>query len=682
MSYIKIQKIKKENLNDPDFIPEKGYVYLGYDDQTVDGVNSGLWLKDDDGSDAFYILAQNNARPVISQFFPTNYASNGNTISIYGENFIPFSTTVTFNGVPGINVTVLSSIQLTVVVPNVSGEVEVIVTTGYGYSAPKNYNIIHVNINPIIIPPIIPSESSVGSEITINGANFVVGDSIVWFGGISGQTTVLNSTLINTIIPNINTGHTLIFVENVTANDQSNSVDYFINNTNVTFTDFYPKYGYSGDTITLSGTNFAQQKIQVSFGSTKAYDINVISPTYCTAKISSDTPIGDTSIRINTVILDGFTVCGTTTTLLPTISSIYPISAHSGETITIVGTNLGGDLSITFGGVKVNVISNLNDQATIYLGGDVIPGSNSVYVVNKYGRSINPYNYRIESEKSGEPIINWFTPTSVHRGGVVEIHGSNFVIGSNNVTYFGNIISPQTQCIISDNYRAIVSPASPSGLVDIKIVNSNGAYSMTGLTILNDTLIQPIITSISHNYAKAGDEIQIYGSNFDQGSVSIGFSYPGFSTSTTYINSNQLSIIIPSGLVNAGENKLYTIFVTTPSGTTSYSPIDIYALPLISPSMISFTPTSGITGTMITINGSNFSKYWTDASVYINGEYYILDSQKFISNNKITGYIPNTNGNYGACTIKVSTPIGVYQKSPFIIIAPDYTLNGFVDCFM
>lgn len=684
MSYIKIQKIKKEDLNNPEFTPEKGYVYLGYDDETVNGVNSGLWLKNDDGTNAYYILAQNDAKPKINQFFPTNYASNGNTISIYGENFIPFSTNVTFGGIPGINITVLSSIQLTVIVPDVSGTVDVVVSTGYGYSDPKDYTIIHINVDPIIIPPIIPSEAGIGSSITINGANFIVGDTITWFGGISGVTTVLNSTLLNATIPQTNTGQTIVFVENVTANTQSNSVDYFINNTNVTFTNFYPTYGYIGDTISISGTNFVDKQIQVSFGSIQASDIIVIDSTYLTAKISPNTPFGETTIRVNSILLNGFTVTGSTVGLLPTITSITPLSSHTGETLTILGTNLGGALSITFSDVNVPILSNLTDQAIVYLSAGVIAGANSVYVVNKYGRSEVPYIYRVASTVMGGPVITSFTPTSEYRNNAVLIFGQNFIVGSNNVTYFGNVISPQTQCSISTEYRAKISQSSPTGLVDIKVINSNGAYTMTGFTILNlgSPSTYPIITSITPIYAKAGDIITIYGENLDQASISLGQSYPGFNTTTTPIDSNHLTAIVPSGLVNAGENKLYTVYATTPTGTTSFSPIEIYALPLISPTITSFSPIAGVTGTFVTIYGTNFSKYWTDASIYIGGVYYILNSQSFISSGEITGYIPDTNENYGAATIKISTPIGVSQKSTFTISdIHGCDLDGVIDCY-
>lgn len=682
MSYIKIQKIKKEDLNGPEFTPEKGYVYLGYDDDTVDGVSSGLWLKNDDGTTAYYILAQNDAKPKINHFFPNNYANNSHTISIWGENFIPFSTNVTFGGVAGINVTVLSSIQLTVIVPDVSGTVDVVVSTGYGYSDPKDYTIAHINIKPIIIPPIIPSEAGIGANITINGANFVVGDTITWFGGVSGTTTVLNSTLLTATIPQTNTGQTIVFLENISLGDGvGNSVDYFINNTNVTFTNFYPTYGYIGNTISISGTNFVDKQIQVCFGSTQASDIIVHNSTYLTAKISPNTPFGETTIRVNSILLNGFTVTGSTVGLLPTITSITPLSSHTGETLTILGTNLGGALSITFSDVNVPILSNLTDQAIVYLTSSVIAGANSVYAVNKYGRSEVPYIYRVASNVMGGPVITSFSPPNDYRNAAILINGQNFIVGSNNMTYFGNVNSPQTQCSISTEYRAIISPSSPTGLVDIKVINVNGSYTMTGFTINDLGASRPIITSITPSYAKAGDIITIYGENLDQAIISLGQSYPGFNTTTTPIDSNHLTAIVPSGLVNAGENKLYTVYATTPTGTTSFSPIEIYALPLISPTITAFSPISGSIGTLITISGANFSQYWTDASIYIGGVYYILNSQTFISSEKITGYIPDTNGNFGAATIKISTPIGISQKSTFTISNVECDLEGIIDCY-
>jgi hypothetical protein len=132
MSYIKIQKIKKENIG----VPEKGYIYFGYDDDVNTG--KGLWIKDDDGSAAYHILAQ----PVITGFNPTT-AYAGDNISIIGYNFISGQTTVTFNGFFA-SVVFLSTTEISVIIPySISGGVaDVVVSTINGSSSPASFIII------------------------------------------------------------------------------------------------------------------------------------------------------------------------------------------------------------------------------------------------------------------------------------------------------------------------------------------------------------------------------------------------------------------------------------------------------------------------------------------------------------------------------------------------------------
>src|SRR5574344_1156609 len=236
MSYIKIQKIKKELIE----TPEKGYIYFGYDDISVDGESKGFWIKDDDGT-VSYIVGQNSSAPTISNIYPFS-SNNGKTITIYGSNFAPGDTSVSFNGVLGTNVTILSSNQLTVVVPDISTETvnaAVVVTTSNGFSSPYFHTIVHISNDPIIIS-VSQTTASIGSVITINGSNFIQNDTIVWFNGDSGITNVINSTLLTVTITQTNSGSTIIFLENVSTGLQSNIVDFYITNTNITFTNFYP----------------------------------------------------------------------------------------------------------------------------------------------------------------------------------------------------------------------------------------------------------------------------------------------------------------------------------------------------------------------------------------------------------------------------------------------------------
>lgn len=672
MSYIKIQKIKKEDIE----TPEKGYVYFGYDDLTVDGTSHGFWIKDDDGTAAQYIVGQNDAKPTIVQL-PVIPPNNGDTISIYGTNFVPNNTIVTFSGTSGIDVKVLTSNLLTIVVPNVNGDVPVVIATAFGYSDPANLTVIHKNIKPVITPPIVPTSASIGSYVTINGYNFIAGTEVI-FGGDPATTIIVNSTQLSVVVPETITGTTQVFATN--SNGSSNAVDFYVTDTNPKFYNFFPSWGVIGDTISISGANFANGQIQVRFGNIQASDITFHTSTYLTAKIASETPFGDTFIRVHNIALSGFTVSGSSIGLLPTISNISPPNEINGSTLTVTGTNLNGTITITFSGIPVTILSNSSTSATIYLN-NIVPGVNSVKVINQYGESLS-YSYNVAGTIGG-PIITTFNPISEFRGRSVRIYGNNFVSGAGNTVYYGG-----TKVLVSSNATATsvlteLTPKNPittipTGVINVKLVNNNGACTMSGFTVKTsgDT---PNILYISPIYAKTGDLIDIYGTNLYDGIASFGYSYPGLSNTTTMINNSHLQVNVPSGLVNAGENKLINVYVTTLTGTCSYAPIEIYALPYNDPDILNFEPKSGSTGTLVTISGTSFTKYWTDASIYIGGSYYILDSQTFISNNEIRGYIPNTNGNYGSATIRVITPVGTDQKATFTILA-DCVLQGTIDC--
>jgi hypothetical protein len=672
VSYIKIQKIKKELIE----TPEKGYIYFGYDDVSVDGESKGFWIKDDDGT-VSYIVGQNSSAPSISNIYPFS-SNNGKTITIYGSNFTPGDTSVSFNGVFGTNVTILSSVQLTVVVPDISTEtvnVPVVVTTSNGFSDPYFHTIIHISNDPIIIS-VSPTTTSIGSTVTINGSNFIQDDTIVWFNGDSGITNVINSTLLTVIIPQTNSGSTIIYLENVSSGLQSNIIDFYVTDTNITFTDFYPTSGYVGDTISISGTNFAEGQIQVRFGSVQASNITVHNSKYITAIIASDTALGSTFIRVHNIMLPGFTVLGSTVGHVPNITSILPLSASSGDTVTLTGTNLSGTITVTFSGVISTIISNSSTSCTLKLG-NVVQGANTVVITNQYSSS-PPFGYTV-SGPIGGPTITSFSRLSQYRNHNIHIYGTNFKVGNtSNIAYFGGIAANATHYQSASDVLTSISGLSPTGDVDVKIVNSSGSYTMSGFTILVSGTTLPTITSVSPIFAKAGDIVDIYGTNLEFATISFGNFYPGLSGLTTVVDDNHIRITIPNGIVNPSENKFVNIYATILSGTCSYSPFEIYSLPEVSPKILSFTPISGPTSTLISISGTSFTKYWTDVSIFIGGIFYNLDSQTFISPNHIIGYIPNT-GNFGSATIRVTTPIGSDQKAAFNITTGCF-IAGFIEC--
>ena len=663
MSYIKIQKIKKENVE----TPEKGYIYLGYDDESVEGVASGLWVKNDDGTDAYYVLSGYATNPIITSISPSSVSYIGDSITIYGNNFVPGNTNVSFNGTYGTSVNVLSLNQLTVVVPNVQGTVNIIVTTTVGSSEAFPYTIIYKDIKPIIFRVDPQSSASIGSTISITGSFFVPGATDAWFNGVSGITNATNATFLTTVVPDIPTGSTVLFLR--TQYGSSLPINYTIEDKNIRFTNFYPSYGYIGDTISISGANFAQGQVQVRFGDTQATDIVIHDTTHLTAKIASGTPFGSTLIRVDTISLSGFTVSGVTTGLLPTITSILPLSASIGDTVTVTGSNFNGTIAISFSNEPATIVTKISSTSfTVFLSSNVVPGVNHVNVTNKYGTS-NNFKYTISSPILSGPIITMINPLSEYSGRTVNINGSNFLVGSGNQAYFGGIpvrTTPDaTSSLVKTALEPRISSPIPTGLIDTKIVNINGSYTMTGFTLLTYGT-PPTITKISPVFAKSGDVVDIYGTNLTDSYISFGTSYPGSTTSTTVISDSHVVTTVPSGFVNAGENKLINVYAITTGGTCKYTPFEVYADPLEVPNLLSFTPTFGTVGTLVTMSGYSFAKYYTDSYINLNGIYIILDNQTYISNTEVRGYIPNTTFR-GATSLLIKTPAGSDTMSTFTI---------------
>jgi len=213
-----------------------------------------------------------------------------------------------------------------------------------------------------------------------------------------------------------------------------------------------------------------------------------------------------------------------------------------------------------------------------------------------------------------------------------------------------------------------IAPSSPTGTVDVKIINTAGSYTKSGF-IITSTGSTPTITSISPVFSKSGETVTIYGTNLSGCSISFGTNYPGTGSDVTTVDDTELTITVPAGLVNSGQNKLLNVYATGENGTYKYTPFEVYSSVESYPSILSFTPISGATGTLVSISGSSFAKYFTDVSIYIGGSYYIFDSQTFVSDTEMRGYIPNTFSKYGVATIKIQTPIGTDQQAVFTITA-------------
>ncbi|HEY4107638.1 FG-GAP-like repeat-containing protein [Puia sp.] len=191
------------------------------------------------------------------------------------------------------------------------------------------------------------------------------------------------------------------------------------------------------------------------------------------------------------------------------------------------------------------------------------------------------------------------------------------------------------------------------GLPDLAIVDNTSA----NITLLrNKNSNEPTITSFTPSSGPAGTVVTITGNNLG-GATAVSF---GGVAATAFTVNSPTSITATVG--NGGTGLVTAV---TPSGPASLGTFT-YGVP--SPTITGFSPISGSPGTVITINGANF----TGATTVTFGPTFAA-SFTFVSDNQITAVVGN--GTTGAVTVKTGPGSG--SLSGFTYVPPPVTISSF-----
>jgi len=264
--------------------------------------------------------------------------------------------------------------------------------------------------------------------------------------------------------------------------------------------------------------------------------------------------------------------------IAPQISSFTPTSAASGATVTISGVNFTGATAVSFGGTPAgffNVVSATTITAVVGNG-----SSGSVSVTTPNGTASKAGFIFIPA-----PVITSFTPVSGGTGTIVTITGTNFS-GASAVSFGGTSAASYT-VVNATTITAVVSSGTTGS---VNVTTPGGTASLAGFTFVP----APTITSFTPTSGGAGTTITINGTNFTGTTV---VSFGGTAATTfTIVNATTITAVIGAGATGA-------VTVTTPGGTATLGGFTFYPPPSIS----SFTPVTGGTGSIITITGTNFT---------------------------------------------------------------------------
>jgi hypothetical protein len=245
------------------------------------------------------------------------------------------------------------------------------------------------------------------------------------------------------------------------------------------------------------------------------------------------------------------------------------------------------------------------------------------------------------------PAITSFTPASGPVGTAVTITGTNFT-GATAVSFNGTVATFTVNSATS--ITATVAAGTTSGLITVA-TPAGTATSATPFLVGN----APTVTSFTPTTGAVGTVVVITGTGFTNATQ---VSFNGTNAPVFSINSaTQITVTVPNG-ATTGPIAVTTAFGTGTSATN-------FTLPLV-PIITSFTPTTGVPGTVVVITGN----YFTGATqVTFNGT--VAPSFTVNSATTITVTVP-----VGATSgrITVTTPIGLAVSSArFVVQTPVIT---------
>ena len=566
--------------------------------------------------------------PLITSISP-NSGPVGTSVTITGQD-LAGATEVRFNGaIASFNV-FGNQINASVPAGATTGPITVVTSGGTGVSS----DVFTVTqALPPVIDTVSPASGSIGTQVIINGANFV-GATAVRFNGVDALFSVgFSGVSINATVPS---GATSGLITVVTPAGTGTSFGLF----EVTeapppvITDFSPATGRVGDSVTISGFNLSGAT-SVKFNGTPALIFRVFGGAIIatvpvgatTGPVAVTTPSGSASSAVFTVV----------TTPAPTITGFSPTSGQVGSSVTISGDNLTGATGVKFNALAATFILFGNSLIATVPGGAT---TGQITVTTPSGTASSATAFTLTNQST--TVITAFAPLSGAEGTSVTIDGS--FTNTTAVKFNG---APAVFTVISSSRIIATVPAGAStGL--ITVIAAGGTA-----TSRSNFFIAPQISGFTPSSGAAATSVKISGTSLT-GATAVRFN--GVNAVFTDVSPQEITAVVPAGATTG------PITVVTPAGNFP-SALNFTVLPKID----SFSPLAGIVGTTVFISGTGLDGA---TNVQFNGVNAFVE---IVSPSQVSATVP---ANATTGPVRVGTPSGsaVSQATFFVGVASDLSI--------
>ncbi len=505
--------------------------------------------------------------PTITSLSPTSGTTSGDQPLTINGTYLSNAISFTIGGNGTENWAVINSKSansITVTTPwSLSGAVTdapVIVYTSSSAGTltsaanPSGANLYDYTASAPTITSFSPTTVNIGGggAMTIKGTNFA-GATEVNFGSITASYDVVDPETITATIPASTTTGTVAI--SVTTSGGTATLSGFTYTAQPVITDLSSNFTYWNTdvkNITITGTNL-NLTTGVTFAGTNGGYFTTTDPTSL-----ATTALGNSDYSGNTYSGDaqvttpsGSSDTGTDATEftyygIPTIESISPASGSTdgGDSVTITGTNLTGDSTVTFNGltaaaeIPTDDDSNYGKLITVEVpNSESVTGTVAVAVTTPAGTGTSTYTY------VGTPTITSLSSTTgtTAGGAVVTITGTN--LGGTLSVTFGGVAG--TGIVNSSSTQVqVTTPAGDAGTVDLVLTTPYGAVTATDAYTY---AFVPMLTSISPNSGDKGTSVTINGQYFTGVSTSTGVKFGSTAaTNIVVVSDTKITAKVPS----------------------------------------------------------------------------------------------------------------------------------------
>lgn len=468
----------------------------------------------------------------------------------------------------------------------------------------------------------------VGNEVTITGANFetatlvTIGNATVARANaeenIEGFTVNTEGTQIVFTIPATVTTSTGIVKVNTLGGEATwdGTFDVILK---PVITTVEPIRGPRGGKVAIKGSNLKYVSEVVFLGENGSPDAEDARVTFTMPNATSDTTLtfvipanAETGALLVINSADETETAVFTIVRNPEILTMTPTEGAAGTEVTLTGYNFlneveaGGTTTVTFVGENATTIPastlDITSDSTMTFNVPVGAITGVITVSNSFGSDTSEefFIYQL-------PTITSFTPERGIVGNQVEITGTNFYAEGMVVTFLGDedeTANPVVATdIIVDVLNQKITATVPNGASSGRLMVSNTAGNSLPSTDSYEVVTTATILSFDPIEGKAATPATVVTIDgwLMQNVTFVGFNGVKSPIVSRATDGSSITVAVPTG-ATTGTLALYE---GTEGETLVDTSTDIFTV-IPEPSIYSFTPTSGVGGTEVTITGTNF----------------------------------------------------------------------------